>query len=240
MIRIVILEDEPLAAQRLTQMINDLEVECQVVQVMDTVTEAIEFFRNNSDDYDIVLMDVQLADGNSFLIFSETEINKPVIFTTAYDEFVFQAFKNLAVDYLLKPVKKEELAEAINKYLRHFRQLEKDSGSSDWFVFKIGNILKTIRQEEILFIVSINKISYLIMRDGQKSPVDMPLDDIIGKLKAHEFFKANRQYIVSRPAIQKISIVSKSRIMLTLKCAEDHAVIVSSERSRMFKLWLNS
>lgn len=240
MIRIVILEDEPLAAQRLTQMINDLEVECQVVQVMDTVMEAIEFFRNNSDDYDIVLMDVQLADGNSFLIFSETEINKPVIFTTAYDEFVFQAFKNLAVDYLLKPVKKEELAEAINKYIRHFRQLEKDSGSSDWFVFKIGNILKTIRQEEILFIVSINKISYLIMRDGQKSPVDMPLDDIMGKLKAHEFFKANRQYIVSRPAIQKISIVSKSRIMLTLKCAEDHAVIVSSERSRMFKQWLNS
>ena len=195
---------------------------------------------------------MHLADGNSFEIFSAIERDFPVIFTTAYDKYAVEAFRLNSVDYLLKPIKKQELNESLDKYIN--RNLSKASISYDRlldllskeensyqsrFTVKYGQNLQSINVEDIAYFYTENRIVYLILFNKDKFSIDLFLDDIESKVDEKQFFRVNRQFIVNIESIEKMSVLSKSRLKLYLKPEFSKDVIVSVERSPIFKKWLN-
>jgi DNA-binding LytR/AlgR family response regulator len=243
MIKIVIVEDELVAVKRLTDMLALISMTFQIVKIIDSVEESISFFSENHD-FDIILMDVHLADGNSFDIFKQITIKKPIIFTTAYSEFAIDAFKQYAVDYLLKPIRKEQLELALEKYKNIFRKelpdytqlTEKPSNDKRWMI-KIGQNLRMVDFADVAYYFTKEKISYLMTFEGKKFVLDITLEGIELQISDQNYFRINRQFIIHRNAIDSMSTHTKSRVRIKLKpLGED--VVVSTERSPIFKKWL--
>jgi DNA-binding LytR/AlgR family response regulator len=243
MIRIVIVEDEEAAVERLTEMLAQSTHEPQVIKVLDSVTESIHFF-SGTDSYDLILMDIHLSDGNSFEIFRHIEIKKPIIFTTAYSEFALDAFKQYALDYLLKPIKRDQLEIALTKYhqiyqpaVPNYNNLAPDMSSEKSWMIKVGPHIRIVPYADVAYYFTAEKISFLMTLDGKKYPVDLTLEQIETQINDLNFFRINRQYIIHRKAIHSMSTHTKSRVRITLSPTSEE-VIVSTERSPMFKKWL--
>lgn len=248
--KILIIEDEPATAGRLERMIKEIQPETEILDIIDTVKESVEYFRNHSDP-DLVFMDIQLADGNSFEIFKQVEVSTPVIFTTAYDEYAIKAFKVNSIDYLLKPVKREELASAIKKFKRH----SQPSPAADYealanlirntqgqglhrLMIRIGQRLKAIPIEDAAYFYVDQKSVYVMTRTGERYPVDFSLEALEQELDRGRFFRINRSFIISFESIGSMVIYSKSRIKINLEPPCDLEAISSTERSGPFKEWL--
>lgn len=243
MIRIVIVEDEEAAVERLTEMLAQSTHETQVIQVLDSVTESIHFF-SATDAYDLILMDIHLSDGNSFEIFRHIENKKPIIFTTAYSEFALDAFKQYALDYLLKPIKRDQLEIALSKYQQiyqpivpNYSNLAPEMGSEKSWMIKVGHHIRIVPYADVAYYFTAEKISFLMTLDGKKYPVDLTLEQIETQIKDPNFFRINRQYIIHRRAIQSMSTHTKSRVRILLSPTSED-VTVSTERSPLFKKWL--
>jgi DNA-binding LytR/AlgR family response regulator len=243
MIRIVIVEDEAAAVERLIEMLSTLPFLNKVVKILDSVTDSIDYF-TTALEYDIILMDIHLSDGNSFDIFKHVAIQKPIIFTTAYSEYALAAFKQYAVDYLLKPVKKEQLASAINKYtsiyaiaLPDYTLLPENTQIIKKWVIKIGQHIRLVAYPDVVYYYSQEKITYLMTFEGKKYPVDMSLEQIESQIIDQHYFRINRQYIIHQKAIASMSTYTKSRVKIKLLPSNEE-VIVSTERSPHFKKWL--
>jgi DNA-binding LytR/AlgR family response regulator len=199
-------------------------------------------------------MDIQLADGLSFEIFDKVDVKAPVIFTTAYNEYALKAFKVNSIDYILKPVDKDELSVAFKKYqhlsaqpLAPAKMMESIGYAmqmltkkyKERFVIKVGEHLKSVEVKEILFFFSLEKTTFAQTKDGRKHILDFTLDQLEGLLNPAQFFKINRKYIVCVASIQDMISHVNSRLKLVLKTSDDADVIVARERVQEFKEWLD-
>jgi DNA-binding LytR/AlgR family response regulator len=254
MYRILIIEDEKPAADWLRQLILKFNPEISILAICDSVGSAVEWFRHNLAP-DLVFMDIQLADGLSFEIFERTKVGCPVIFTTAYEEYAIKAFKVNSVDYLLKPISYDELVNAFQKFGNQFKNAP-DSPSvtiellskvkemlrkqyKTRFVIKVGEHLKSIPIEEILFFYSLEKATFLCTSDFKSYLVDYSLDHISEMVDEHRFFRINRKYILSNTSISDIVFYSNSRLKIKLKKPDEEGIIVSRDKVAAFKEWLD-
>ena len=245
---ILIIEDEPHAVEHLQRLVHELVKDARILDKIDTVKRAVDWFRNHPAP-DVVLMDIQLADGISFRIFEQCEVTAPVIFTTAYEEYAVRAFKVNSLDYILKPVDKEELRAALKKITTgNFSpgMLQKMSDMLDLFakkyksrfVIKVGEHLRTVEVDQITFFYSQDKATFSVTRDNRHFIVDYTLDQLAEIMDPALFYRINRKYLVSAAAIQDIISHSNSRLRLVLKGSQDRDIIVARERAQDFKNWL--
>lgn len=244
-----ILEDEHLAAKRLRRMVRDLKPDYQMTNEVDTIEDFLNDW-NSMEHPDFIFMDIHLSDGLSLEIFSHTEVNTPVIFTTAYDEHAIEAFSANAIDYILKPIKKEKLESAINKleqqeqmYATQKEVLKKLSGEvneiSDLrFLAKVGQKLKLVRASDVAYFYTESKITFACTKNDHRYPLDFSLEQLDEKLSSKQFFRINRQYIINIDAIDEMHTYSKSRVKIILSPKAPSDTIVSTDRSRNFKDWL--
>src|SRR5258706_4586594 len=251
--KVLIIEDEPQAAQRLERLISRIIPEAEVVGKLDSVKSSVHWLARNSAP-DLIFMDIQLADGKSFQIFERCSVTSPVIFTTAYDEYALKAFKVNSIDYILKPVDEEELKAAIRKY-KSLAVAKTPPGQllesislamqmltkkfKERFVIKVGEHLKSIETTEIGFFFSLEKATFAQTREGRKHILDFTLDQLDGMLDPARFFRINRKYIVAADAIQDMISYTNSRIRLDLKTSDDNEGIVARERVQEFKKGLD-
>ncbi|MEO6584431.1 MAG: LytTR family DNA-binding domain-containing protein, partial [Ferruginibacter sp.] len=213
MLKILIIEDEEPAAKRLLKMIKEAEPDVQLLDTLVSVSAAVAWFKNNPCP-DIIFSDIQLADGISFEIFKTISVNCPVIFITAFDQYAIEAFKVNSIDYLLKPVKKEELQNALEKFKRintpppvfnvdQLMQAYQTSASNykQRFVVKYGEHLKTITTQDVAYFYTEDKVNFLTNKDGRRYVIDFNLDTLETLLDPKLFFRINRQFIISIDAI---------------------------------------
>lgn len=247
--KIIIIEDEPRAAQRLEKLILEMDSSIQILAQLDSVESVIEWYTLKEEVPDLWFMDIHLADGSAFEIFAKITISQPIIFTTAFDQYAIQAFKVNAIDYLLKPIKKEELKNAIQKYkssqesvVFNYAELAKhlESGNSNKlkrFLIRVGQTLKPIAVNDVSYFYTENRITFLFTKEGKRYPIEYSLDKLEEDLDGATYFRINRQFIVRVSAITKMVVVSKSRVKLYLDPGSVES-IVSTERSGKFKKWL--
>jgi DNA-binding LytR/AlgR family response regulator len=252
MIKVLILEDEDAAASRLQKLIAEVIPEVEFFTTITSVKQGVEWFNHNPLPQ-LIFADIQLSDGTSFEIFKQVEVTSPVIFTTAYDAYALNAFKLNSVDYLLKPIKKAELTEAIEKFKTIYfsdkrnernnleqllQALQKTQQFKQRFVLRIGEHMKIIEVSDIAYFYTENKANFIITKEGRRYLADNTLDQIESVLDPKLFFRINRQFIVSYPSILEMFTYSKSRVLLKLNPPSKLDTIVSTERSAAFKAWL--
>jgi len=250
-VNILIIEDEPNAAERLISLIQQ-QRQVNILGQFDTVTRSVDWLKKNQTP-DLIFMDIQLADGLSFQIFEQVTVNAPVIFTTAYNEYALKAFKVNSIEYLLKPIDAEELRAAFAKYETLTgkptpdKMMESISYAmqmltkkyKERFMVKVGEHLKTIAVNEILFFFSLEKTTFAQTTDGRKHILDFTLDQLDALLNPAQYFRINRKYIVQADSIKDMISHTNSRIKLVLKTSDDDDVIVARERVQEFKDWLD-
>ena len=251
---IVIVEDEKLSAERLRSMVLQIDSKIEVTALLSSVSEAIEWFRDNSPP-DIVLLDIQLSDGTGFDILATMSTLPCIIFTTAYDEYALKAFKYNSIEYLLKPIDKNELETALLKFSQINRQAIYDSAfvkkienvektiTGEYkkrFLIKIGEQFKNIEVDNIAYIYHQNGSCNICTTDDKKLPIDYSLDQLEEVLNPADFLRVNRQLIVKASAIAEIHTYFNSRLLLMLSPSFNGEVIVSRDRVSAFKSWMDS
>ncbi len=253
--KIIIIEDEPLAAKRLQKLFFELEKDTEVVALLDSVRSTIEWLSVNAAP-DLMLMDIQLSDGLCFDIFSATNIQSPVIFTTAYDEFALKAFKVNSVDYLLKPIDKDELEKAISKFKTQSGIKSTGISSAQMnsviellarqhqqyktrFLVKLGERLEPVSVTDIQYFIAEEKLTFLITQQGRKYVIEPSLDELELQLDPLQFFRLNRQFIASFHAIGTIFSHLNGKLKVQVKGLQKEDLYVSRERAPEFKKWLD-
>jgi two-component system, LytTR family, response regulator LytT len=249
---ILIIEDEEPAYKRLVKMLKEVEPAATLLNQIVSVSSAVKWFKENAAP-DLIISDIQLSDGISFEIFKQVDIKCPVIFTTAYDQYAIEAFKVNSIDYLLKPVKKDELEKAVTKFknltpattspaidINKLLQSLQPAGTDykKRFVVRYGEHIKTIDIEEVVYFYTEDKATFLCTKDARRFVVDFNLDTLDSILDPKIFFRINRQYIISIHSIAEMFAYSKSRVLIKLNPPSKHETIVSTERSADFKHWL--
>jgi DNA-binding LytR/AlgR family response regulator len=250
---VLIIEDEPQAARRMETLMKELEPTVNIVGKIDSVKKAVQWISDNPPP-DLILMDIQLADGISFSIFEKCYVQSPVIFTTAYDEYALKAFKVNSIDYILKPVDKEELSAALTKF-KNMKRTAPDTkllldniGQAvqmltkrykSRFMIKVGEHLKTIETANLLYFYSQDKATFCYTVDNRSLILDYTLEQLEEMTDPTIFFRVNRKYLVSAAAISDIISYTNSRLKLKLKGSTDDDIIVARERVQDFKEWLD-
>jgi DNA-binding LytR/AlgR family response regulator len=250
MIRTLIIEDEEPAALRLEKLLREADHEIEIIDKLDSVESAIRWFSNNTQP-DLLMLDIQLADGLSFDIFKKIQIESFVIFTTAFDEYAIKAFELNSIDYLLKPIDKIKLNSALSKFrkLRDSKPLfdiraiiqsieNKKTNFKKRFSIGIADRLKSIETHEIAYFYSLEKNTFLCTFDAHHYPIDFSLDRLEDLIDPEIFFRINRQNFIQFRAIKKIHLLSKSRIELEIH-ASNEKMMVSSAKSHLFREWLD-
>ncbi|MFD2718530.1 LytR/AlgR family response regulator transcription factor [Hymenobacter monticola] len=261
-IRALIVEDEPLAARRLADMLARQPDPVQVLGTAEAVSQAVQLLQAGPAP-DVLFLDIHLADGLSFEIFEQTAVRCPVIFTTAYDQYALQAFKVNSVDYLLKPIDEEELQAALRKLrerlpaapaaapafdpallaqlMQQMQQSAPPAASyKTQFVVRVGEHLKVVPLDQIAYFFSLEKATFLQTTEGRKFVVDYTMDQLENLLDPRRFFRLNRAYLAQQSAIQDIIHYTNSRLQTVLKpAAPDAQVLVSREKVNVFKSWLD-
>jgi len=246
---ILIMEDETPAAEKLATGIKRFDERATLVGPLRSVKESVSWFANNPMP-DIVIADIQLTDGLSFEVFKKISVTCPVIFATAYDEYLLQALEHNSIDYLLKPFKQEKLEGALKKYLRlkqHFtanvaqfsRTYYSESGArKDRIVVKKGIDFLSIKASDIAYFYTEHKIVFLVDNDGSRYIVDKPLAELEAELDAAKFFRVNRKFLVHINAIARFKSYEKGKILVELKPPTREEVSVSQENAASFKEWM--
>jgi len=254
---IMIIEDEELAVKKLQKTLLSVDESSKVVGTADSIASAVEWLQNNPPP-DLILMDIELADGQSFEIFNLTEVKSPVVFTTSYDEYALKAFKVNSVDYLLKPVQKEDLQGALDKYremkkiyssaapggvnmdylLKQLRQELQPQAYRKRFLVKFGQKLISIDINEIAYFFSDGRLNFFKTFDNRKFVVDYTMDELESMLDPDKYFRISRSFYVSVPSIDKIEDYFGNRLILGLKPSEEKEALVSREKVTDFKKWM--
>ena len=252
--KVLILEDEPGAAQNLLDLIHEVDGSLEVLAILESVKEAVDWLgKQNAPE--LGFFDIRLADGLSFEVFEKASIEFPVIFTTAYDEYALKAFKVNSIDYLLKPVDKEALAKALNKYksiyLRedpydaesvrntiHDVRLHEGKRYKKSFLVYVKDKIIPVAVDQIAYFFLDNDLVYCRTSDNRKFILDQALDKIGSQLNPDDFYRANRQYIVSRQAIQSAAQHFNRKLKLQLKPQPEKEVFISKTKAPAFKEWL--
>jgi DNA-binding LytR/AlgR family response regulator len=252
-ISVLIAEDEAPAARQLKKLLDEVAPDIRVLDVLDSVEDVVGAMKSGMNP-DLLILDIHLADGLSFEIFSQAEINIPVIFTTAYDQYAIKAFSVNSVDYLLKPVERVELEQALNK----FRSLYKNRAASSVdisaivhafresrelyrkrFLVKPGGRLAFVNVDDVAYFFSEEGFTFLVARDGERFVLESTLEDLESQLDPAVFFRINRHMIVSLDSIGRIEPHFNQRYQLMLKPEFNEEVLVSRQRATDFKKWLD-
>lgn len=253
--KVVIIEDEAFAAEALESLILELRPETEVLDVLPSVEEAVIWFETNRPP-DLAFCDIHLSDGNSFEIFKEITVDCPVIFTTAFNKYAIEAFQVNSVDYLLKPIKKEELAKAIKKYeglrqesstrqLENLQNLLQESGiatpseKKSRFMVKSGRSIKVIPSKEVAWFLAEEGVVFLMNFEGQRFIINYTLDQLEENMDPNNFFRANRQLIVNISAVKKAEPYFKGRLLLYTEPPVEGDQVISSNKAGAFKKWLD-
>ena len=247
---VIIIEDERRAANMLERLIEEADPSMTIVAKLESVRESVEFLRKNRD-ISLIFSDIQLGDGLSFEIFEKIELTCPIIFTTAYDQYAIRAFKANGIDYLLKPVKSENLENAIIKFKQFSKPapitditaianllLERKSEYKTRFMIKVGEKIKVIPVEDIPAFYSMEKATFIFTSNQRNYIIDYSLDQLQSLLNPERFFRINRKYIVSLNYIDEIFTWSNSRLKIKIPGLEEENIIVARDRTREFKEWL--
>jgi DNA-binding LytR/AlgR family response regulator len=247
----VIIEDEKLAAERLEDLIKGIKPSWEIVAKLASVEQSVEWLRNNKAD--LIFLDIQLEDGISFAIFDKVKVETPIIFTTAYDQYAIKAFKLNSIDYLLKPIKKSDLAESLQKYsnfttpgLKDFKDIlasiqKKGISYKKRFLIQYGQKIKKVDADEIAYFYAMEKNVFLTTFRKNTYPIDYTLDKLVQIIDPEKYFRINRKLIVNINSIKNMIPYSRSRIKLVLEPAEAKEIeaLVSIDRSTDFKKWLD-
>jgi DNA-binding LytR/AlgR family response regulator len=257
--KILIVEDEELAVKKLQKTLASVDDSTEIVGVADSIKSSVEWLQQNPQP-DLILMDIELSDGQSFEIFNLTEVKTPVIFTTSYDEFALKAFKVNSVDYLLKPVQKEDLEAALAK----FRKMKESFGGTimEKQDFSIDNLVKELHQklqpkeyrkrflvkhaqklvsitcDEIAYFYSDGRLNFFKTNDNRKFVVDYTMDELEEMLDPEKYFRISRSFYVSVACIEKIEDYFGNRLILQLNPPVDKEALVSREKVTDFKKWM--
>ena len=245
---IVIIEDEQLTAEKLTRYLLKYDAKISVITTIPSIDEAVHWFKENTLNFDVVFMDIQLSDGLSFEIFNRTEINKPVIYITAFDEYALDAFKVHSIDYILKPVTFTAVSNAMNKLksmqtvfspnvIDNVVRMVQKKKVKDRFLVRLGNHIHSIKTEEISIFYAEGRTVYLITNQQKKFILDYTLEDLKDLLNSLHFFRVNRTFIVNINAISDVIVYSNSRLKINLKINTDKEIVVSREKVFTFKHW---
>lgn len=249
--KVLIIEDEKPAARRLQNMVYLLNDAIQVIDIIDSVEDAVTWFKTYPHPH-LAFMDIQLADGLSFSIFEKTKIEAPVIFTTAYDEYAIKAFKVNSIDYLLKPIEQANLQTAWQK----FKTLKSNQGLAindllnalnkkneikfkERFLIKLGDNYTYCNIKNAAYFMSDAGFTYLITWQNNSYIIDDKLEELETLLNPNDFFRINRKFIIHSNGIEKISSYFNSRLVLQIKPKPKEDVIVARDRVNNFKNWLN-
>lgn len=254
---VLIIEDEELAVRKLTKLLAEIDPGLQVVSTAPSIRTSVAYLQSKPA-LDLIFMDIELADGQSFKIFEQATVSAPVIFTTSYDEYAIKAFKVNSIDYLLKPIKRLDLAASLQKY----HQLNQQSEMQAVPPVTIDALVKQLRQQiqpveyrrrflvrhlsqwvpiettDIAYFQSEEGITLLRTAAGQKFSLDYTLDELEAMLDPAYFFRANRQFMINIDSVQQIHPYFNSKLKLTLKPTPAEEVLVSRERSADFKKWM--
>ncbi len=251
--KVLIVEDEELAVKKLQKTLAAADDSVTVIGVTDSIKSSVEWLQQNPQP-DLILMDIELADGQSFEIFNLTEVKSPVIFTTSYDEYALKAFKVNSVDYLLKPVQKEELQAALAKYrklkgepqsdisldklVKELQQKLQPKEFRKRFLVKHAQKLVSIDVEDISYYYSDGRLNFFKTKDNKKFVVDYTMDELEEMLDPDQFFRISRSFFVSVGSIDKIEDYFGNRLILQLQPAVDKEALVSREKVTDFKKWM--
>lgn len=249
--KILIVEDESINASRLKRLLEELEPDCEILGIIDTVVDTVSWLNSNPVP-DLITMDIRLADGLSFSIFDEVNITCPVIFTTAYDEYAIRAFKVNSIDYLMKPIEKNELEYALTKF--------KSLARTETSVTNIAGILKELIHKPVFrlrflvtyrdgyksvdvadidFIYSEFKTSNLFLKSGVIISIPQTMEELEQELDPNVFFRANRQCFIRAESIKSISNYFNAKLKIQLKLDPEREVIISREKTPFFKQWMD-
>ena len=249
---VLIIEDETAAAVNLKSILRSVMPDCNVIDVLESIEESVDFFNDKSQPTpDLVFMDIHLADGESFRIFDSAEIQAPIIFTTAYDGYALRAFKVNSIDYILKPIKAEDLRHAIDKftllsgmerndYKSRVNTMIESSKRDSQRVFLVHYKDKIIPLsiDDVAFFYTSNEKVSAHTYSGERYVIDRTLEVLQSLLPDDEFFRANRQFIVARKAVKDIAVWFGSRLSLNLTIETPEKIIISKARVPEFKQWL--
>lgn len=249
--KILIIEDETAAAQNLSSILRKLSPDVEIIDVLDTVTDSVEWFAGNPTP-DLVFMDIHLSDGESFRIFDSVKITAPIIFTTAYDQYALEAFKVNSIDYLLKPINEAEVQRALNKwhtltgneassYIKRVEQMvQEEHNEKQTFLVRFRDKIIPLSCQDIAYCYTCDERVSAYNLKGERLPLEYTLETLQGMLSSKRFFRANRQFIISRDAVKDISVWFGSRLQLNLKVETPEKIIISKARVPEFKSWLTS
>jgi two-component system LytT family response regulator len=248
---IVIIEDEKPAAEKLLKELRQCNTSIKVNAILNSIADAVAWFKQNTQPA-LIFMDIELTDGLSFKIFESCNIECPIIFTTAYDDYWQEAFEHNSIDYLLKPIKQDKLEAALKKYEKlkqHFsinlNQLlqynqQPENKYKKRYLVKRGSDLIAVKTEDIAYCYATHKLVCMVDNKNQKFILDKSLSDIERELAPSHFFRINRKYIANINAVKKMKLYGKGKLLVELMPAVEEEVIISNETVAAFKEWIGS
>lgn len=253
--KIFIVEDEELAVKKLKKTLFSVDESATVVGEADSIRSSVDWLENNPKP-DLILMDIELADGQSFEIFNRAQVQSPVIFITSYDEYALKAFKVNSVDYLLKPVQKEDLEAALEKYKKIYeveqprinldfdglvKELQQKLHIKEYrkrFLVKHAQKLVSVETDEIAYFFSDGRLIFFKTYDNRKFVVDYTMDELEEMLDPDKYYRISRSYFISVNSVEQIHDYFGNRLLLYLKPNAEKEAVVSREKVTEFKKWL--
>lgn len=248
--KVLIIEDETAASENLIAMLQETDSNIQVLTVLESVQQTVRWLNGNPAP-DLIFMDIHLSDGSAFTLFKEIEVTTPIIFTTAYDQYALEAFTVNSIDYLLKPIKTSDLARALNKFQRFSRNDIMDyithmmnmrpGGTPEYTTSLLLNVrdkLVPLSINEVACIYSTGRKIKVYTKEGKAITYNKPLDAIITTLDPKRFYRANKQFIVSRDSIKEIIIEDDNRLLVNMHITLPEPLFVSKNKAADFKSWM--
>lgn len=248
--KVLIIEDELVAAQQLQRLLADADPQLQVLAVLQSIEESVEYFAEHAAP-ELVFMDIHLADGSSFNIFEQVKVECPIIFTTAYDQYAMQAFKVNSIDYLLKPINPSDLERALEKYRKFSAPVQSDMLAlmqmmkqqykqyKSYFLIPVSDRLMPLAVADIAYIWLDNKVARIVTKDNRTYAMDKPLDVLMEQLDPNLFYRVNRQFVVAHDAIKDIGFWLLGKLKLNLCVPVPDNIIVPKAKVPEFKSWFS-
>ncbi len=248
MMRILIVEDETAAYENLVQILAGIDPSIEIAGCTESVKQTIRWL-NTCEPPDLILMDIHLSDGSAFSIFDKVNVETPIIFTTAYDEYALEAFRVNSIDYLLKPIKEEDLKRALDKfkklthneilkYLSQLTHLSPLTKYNDKILVPVRDKLLPVNLNEVSFFYSTNKNTRIFLKNGQVYPYSKSLEQIEESLNPSDFIRANKQFIIARSSVKNITIWFDNRLLITPDIEPPERIYISKNRAAEFKAWV--
>ncbi len=246
----LIIEDETAAAVNLRALLNEVDPSIEIIEVLESISECVDYLQSNPMP-ELIFMDIHLADGESFRIFNHVDITCPIIFTTAYDQYALEAFKVNSIDYLLKPISPDDLRRAMDKLHRlsapeRSSMIERTSAmvaeqhqaQQNIFLVQVRDRIRPLNAEEVAFFYTADERVTAHTFAGEVLTIDRTLEALSNSLPEADFYRANRQFIISRKALNDISVWFGSRLALNLSVSTPERIVISKARVPRFKKWL--